>query len=55
MRTEHSARGSAAHAPNPETFRKLFIVTINIPTFQVWWRRVRGKDPDGFRFKVEGA
>jgi len=29
--------------------RKLFIVTINLPTFQVWWRRVRGKDPDGYR------
>jgi len=24
-------------------------VTINIPSFQVWWRRVRGKDPDGYR------
>jgi len=24
-------------------------VTVNIPTFQVWWRHVRGKDPDGYR------
>jgi hypothetical protein len=27
----------------------LFVVTINIPTLQVLWRRVRGKDPDGYR------
>jgi hypothetical protein len=24
-------------------------VTVNVPSFQVWWRKVRGKDPDGFR------
>lgn len=29
--------------------RKLFIVTINVPSFQVWWRKMRGKDPDGYR------
>jgi len=28
--------------------RKLFIVTVNIPSFQVWWRQLRGKDPDGY-------
>jgi len=32
--------------------RKIFSVTLNIPTFQVWWRRMRGKDPDGFRLKA---
>jgi hypothetical protein len=32
--------------------RKIFSVTINIPTLQVWWRRVRGKDPDGFRLSA---
>jgi hypothetical protein len=54
MRTEHSWHAvRPLKAPNPDVFRKLFIVTINIPTFQVWWRRVRGKDPDGFRFRVE--
>jgi hypothetical protein len=31
--------------------RKLFIVTVNVPSWQVWWRRVRGKDPDGYRLK----
>jgi hypothetical protein len=31
--------------------RKLFIVTINVPTIQVLWRRVRGKDPDGYPLK----
>ena len=39
-------------SPHPDVYRKLFIVTVNILTFQVWWRRVRGKDPEGFRFKV---
>jgi hypothetical protein len=35
--------------------RKLFIITINVPTLQVWWRRVRGKDPDGYPFKPNGV
>jgi len=37
--------------PPPGSLRKLFIITINVPTLQVWWRRVRGKDPDGYPFK----
>jgi hypothetical protein len=32
--------------------QKLFIVTINVPSFQVWGRRVRGKDPDGYRIEA---
>ena len=28
--------------------RKIFSVTINVPNLQVWWRKVRGKDPAGF-------
>ena len=28
--------------------RKLFKVTVNTVNFQVWWRKVRGKDPDGW-------
>ena len=32
--------------------RKLFLITVNIPSFQVWWRRVRGKDPDGCRLRA---
>lgn len=53
QRTEHSWHGvRPLKSPNPDVYRKLFIVTVNIPTFQVWWRRVRGKDPDGYRFRV---
>ena len=48
-RTEHSWHGvRPLQSPKPDVYRKLFIVTVNIPTFQVWWRRVRGKDPDGY-------
>jgi hypothetical protein len=49
MRTEHSWHGVRPLQSPPGPLRKLFIVTINAPTFQVWWRRVRGKDPDGYR------
>ena len=53
QRTEHSWHGVLPlQSPRPEVYRKLFIVTVNIPTFQVWWRRVRGKDPDGYPFKL---
>jgi hypothetical protein len=48
-RTEHSWHGVKPLASLDENiYRKLFIITVNIPTFQVWWRRLRGKDPDGF-------
>jgi 2-oxoglutarate-Fe(II)-dependent oxygenase superfamily protein len=30
------------------TMRRLFKVTVNAMGFQVWWRKLRGKDPDGF-------
>lgn len=53
-RTEHSWHGvRPLSSPDPDVYRKLFIVTVNIPTFQVWWRRVRGKDPDGYRYKLD--
>jgi len=51
-RTEHSWHGVRPLQCPPETLRKLFIVTTNLPTLQVWWRRVRGKDPDGYRYKM---
>jgi hypothetical protein len=52
QRTPHSWHGmKTLHCPEGK-LRQIFSVTINIPTFQVWWRRVRGKDPDGFRLKV---
>ncbi len=55
QRTDHSWHGVRPLQPPPNVLRKLFIVTVNVPTFQVWWRRVRGKDPDGYRFKAEAA
>lgn len=51
MRTEHSWHGVRPLQSPPDRLRKLFIITINAPTFQVWWRRVRGKDPDGYRIE----
>jgi hypothetical protein len=53
QRTDHSWHGVLPlKSPRPDVYRKLFIVTVNIPTFQVWWRRVRGKDPDGYPLKL---
>ena len=49
QRTPHSWHGVRPLQPPADHLRKLFVVTINIPTFQVLWRRVRGKDPDGYR------
>jgi hypothetical protein len=52
QRTEHSWHGVRPLQCPSSSLRKLFIVTVNVPTFQVWWRRVRGKDPDGYRIKA---
>ena len=52
QRTPHSWHGmKPLHCP-PGHLRQIFSVTLNIPTAQVWWRRIRGKDPDGFRLKA---
>jgi len=51
QRTEHSWHGVRPLGCPPDALRKLFIVTINIPTWQVIWRRIRGKDPDGYRIR----
>jgi len=32
--------------------RRLFKVTVNAMNFQVWWRKIRGKDPDGFPVRL---
>jgi hypothetical protein len=48
-RTPHSWHGVRPLQCPHGQLRKLFIVTINVPSFQVWWRKVRGKDPDGYR------
>jgi hypothetical protein len=51
-RTEHSWHGvRPLTAPSADVFRKLFIVTVNLPTLQVIWRRMRGKDPDGVPYR----
>lgn len=56
QRTEHSWHGvRPLQSPNPDVYRKLFIVTVNVPSFQVYWRRLRGKDPDGYPLKREEA
>ncbi len=46
-RTDHSWHAVRPIACPPERLRKVFIVVINRVNFQVLWRRVRGKDPDG--------
>jgi 2OG-Fe(II) oxygenase superfamily len=52
QRTPHSWHGVRPLQCPEGQLRKLFIVTINVPSFQVWWRKVRGKDPDGYRLKT---
>lgn len=47
-RTPHSWHGVRPLQCPPNKLRKLFLITVNVPNLQVWWRRVRGKDPDGF-------
>ncbi len=51
-RTAHSWHGVKPIESPPDVLRKLFIVTINVPTLQVWWRHVRGKDPDGYAVRI---
>jgi len=51
-RTEHSWHGVRPLECPADVLRKLFIVTVNVPTWQVWWRGVRGKDPDGYRVRA---
>lgn len=52
QRTPHSWHGVRPLECPAGVLRRLFIVTVNIPSFQVWWRGIRGKDPDGFRLKA---
>jgi len=49
QRTPHSWHGMKPLQCPPGKLRQIFSVTLNISTFQVWWRKVRGKDPDGYR------
>lgn len=47
MRTEHSWHSVEPISAPDGRLRKVFIVVINRVNFQVLWRRLRGKDPDG--------
>lgn len=51
-RTRHSWHGVLPLNCPPGKMRRLFKVTANCMSFQVWWRKVRGKDPDGFRARI---
>ena len=48
QRTPHSWHGVRPLNCPEGVMRRLFKVTINAMSLQVWWRRVRGKDPDGY-------
>jgi hypothetical protein len=52
QRTPHSWHGMKPLRCPEGKLRQIFSVTLNIPTAQVWWRRIRGKDPDGFKLKA---
>jgi len=47
-RTEHSWHAVNPIKCPPDRMRKVFIVVINRLNAQVLWRRIRGKDPDGY-------
>jgi hypothetical protein len=48
-RTEHSWHAVNPIECPPDRLRKVFIVVLNHVNLQVMWRRLRGKDPDGYR------
>jgi hypothetical protein len=52
QRTPHSWHGVRSLNCPPGTMRRLFKVTANALGLQVWWRKVRGKDPDGYRVRA---
>ena len=54
-RTAHSWHGVRPLRAPPGQLRKLFIITVNVPTWQVIFRRLRGKDPDGYSLKAKAA
>jgi len=47
-RTEHSWHAVRPITCPPGRLRRVFIVVVNRMSFQVRWRRIRGKDPDGY-------
>ncbi len=55
QRTPHSWHGVHPLRSSPGNLRKIFICTVNMPTLQVVWRHLRGKDPDGYRRTYRAA
>lgn len=53
QRTDHSWHGVRPLQSPPHRLRKLFIVTVNVPSLQVWWRGIRKKDPDGYPLRCD--
>lgn len=51
-RTDHSWHAVNPIDCPPGHARRVFIVVANRVNFQVLWRRVRGKDPDGYRLRA---
>jgi hypothetical protein len=47
-RTEHSWHAVNPITCLPDRLRKVFIVVLNRVNLQILWRRLRGKDPDGY-------
>ena len=54
-RTEHSWHSVDPIVCPPAHMRKVFIVVVNRVNLQVLWRRLRGKDPDGYPLYVRPA
>jgi hypothetical protein len=48
QRNEHSWHGVRPLECPPDRLRKVFIVVVNQVNLQVLWRRLRGKDADGY-------
>ena len=46
--TRHSWHGVRPLVSPPDKVQRLFVVSVNVPCLQVWWRGFRGLDPDGY-------
>lgn len=54
-RTPHSWHGVRPLNCPQGAMRRLFKVTVNAMNLQVWWRKVRRKDPDGYPLSKAAA
>ena len=55
QRNEHSWHGVRPLECPPDKLRKVFIVVVNGVNLQVLWRRLRGKDADGYPLRPAGS